>query len=125
MEPAHVAVLISAAVLAITVVQQLFGGGWRLSAKLSSMESAFTKSMADLKADLDERSERYVKDYGETAAAIRLKLHEIELDIAKNYTRRESFYQVNAENSTKLEAAFKRIDVRLERMEAKIDSKNA
>lgn len=125
METAHVAVLISGTVLAITVVQHLFGGGWRLASKLSSLETSLKQSMTDLKADIDERSDRYAKDYGETAAAIRTKMHEIELDMAKHYMRHDSFYQANSENKDNIEAAFKRIDIRLERMEKKIDEKNA
>jgi len=125
MEAQNVALLISATSLVIIIAQHLFGGGWRLSAKLSTMQAELQKSVKELKDDIDERSERHNKDYGATAAAIRQRVHELELHVANNFMRRDSFYQVNGENAQKIEAAFKRIDTRLERMEEKIDKRNA
>lgn len=125
MDTATTALAISAVGLAITVGLKVFDGGWGLSSKLSAMELKLSRAIAEVKEDIDSRSNQATHNTGETIAALRQKIHDVELYASNNFMRRESFYEVNRENTQNLKSAFDKIDARLERMEAKIDSQHS
>lgn len=91
--------------------------------KLSRVEIALHDAIAEGRKETDDRIDRQGRDVGETIAAIREKVREVELFIRDTYMRRDSFYQVQTSMEASMKALGEQIDKRLERMEAKIDSK--
>jgi hypothetical protein len=122
MEVATWAVLIAAGMFGLHLVVQLVGGGWNLSSRLSQMETALRKAIEDSKSEVEARQDKSVKDFGETASALREKIREVELFCRDTFMRRDSFYEVNKANSEALNSLGSEIKARLERMEAKIDA---
>lgn len=64
------------------------------------------------------------RDTGEVTAALRQKITEVELFNRDTFMRRDSFYEVMKGYGADMRSQFEKIDSRLERMEAKIDSKS-
>jgi hypothetical protein len=73
---------------------------------------------------VQEKQSRASHDVGETIAAIREKIREVELFNRDTFLRRDELYKVTAQNSEALKSVGEKIEARLERMEAKIDAKN-
>ena len=102
--------------------------------KLSRVEIALRQAIQESRNETDDRIERQGREFGETARAalehIRKveadgleKVREVELFIRDTFMRRDSFYQVQTSMEASMKALWDAIDKRLERMEAKIDSK--
>lgn len=64
------------------------------------------------------------REVGEIATAIRSKIQEVELFTRDTFVRRDSFMEAMRGFGTDMRSQFDKIDARLERMEAKIDTKN-
>jgi hypothetical protein len=82
-----------------------------------------------LNAKIDSKVDRQSREFGETVAAMREKMRELELYCRDTFVRRDGFYQVKAELSSDIKAMVgmigslgSKIDARLERMEQKIDN---
>jgi hypothetical protein len=101
------------------------------------VRNAISEARKDIDAKLDAlagkvdgKIDRSSREFGETVAALREKFRELELYCRDTFVRRDGFYQVKAELSADIKAVTGMIDstsakieARLERMEAKIDSK--
>ena len=72
----------------------------------------------------DDELDSVGRSFGESLAAIREKIREVELFCRDTFLRRDSFYEVTKGVTADLKALSDRIETRLERMEAKIDSRN-
>lgn len=113
----------SAASLLLTVLQRIWGDSWGLAGKLAEMERGLRQAITDSTKEVEEKQSRASHDVGETIAAIREKIREVELFNRDTFLRRDEFYKVTAQNSEALKSVGEKIEARLERMEAKIDAK--
>lgn len=109
---------IAVAAFVVNLLVLVIGGTWRLS----RMEVALRDEISKSRAEIEERQDRLSRECGESVAAVREKIREVELFCRDTYVRRDSFYKVADEFSAGMKALGDKIDARLERMEAKIDS---
>lgn len=105
--------------LIATLLLMTAGGVW----KLSRVESALRKDITDSRDEIEEKQRQHSREFGETVAAIRQKVADVELYGANNYVRREGFYKVQEALTADIKAMGDKIELRLSRMETKIDSK--
>lgn len=68
-----------------------------------------------------ERTNVQAREFGETVAAVRLKVQEVELFSRDTFLRRVSFYKAQENIETSITRFAEKIETRLERMEEKID----
>lgn len=122
----HPYILIAGFVLNLILIA--VGGTW----KLSRVEASINKNIVDHRKELDEKivllmqefERRIVENerrYGETANALRTKIHEVETWARDEFVRKGSFGAVAAEIKVSVGDLGKEIKTRLERMEEKID----
>lgn len=123
MDTAVVAILIAGSTLLLNLGIHIYGGGWNLSSKLSTMEQSLRVSINEAKNEIEDRQDRMTRDAGETASAIRQKIHEIETWARDEFVRKNSFELVLSRTERVMGEQFGKIDARLERMETKLDSK--
>ena len=124
MEVATWGVLFAGGMFGLHLIVQLVGGGWNLSSRLSQMEQTLRKAIEDSKSEVEARQDKSIQDFGETAAALREKIREVELYCRDTFMRRDSFYEANKANGEALNSLGTEIKARLERMEAKIDARH-
>lgn len=113
---------------AVTVIVGFFihlgciiaGGTWALSQLKASVIAALTEHQKETDAEFAVVR----REIGETGAALRQKINEVELWARDNYVRREGFYKVRDDLDAAISKLGDKIDNRLERMEAKIDNKS-
>lgn len=91
MDAATIAVMISAATFLVMLMQNLFGGGWRLKGQLSSMEMRLRAAIETSRTEIEERQDRGSHDIGEAFAAMREKIREVELFSRDTFVRRDEF----------------------------------
>jgi hypothetical protein len=98
-----------------------FAGGivW----KLSRVETSLRADIVQARDEVEARSDKSIHDVGESLQAMRQKIADVELDMLKNYVRRDGYYKERAELSTDIKELGDRIEKRLDKMEAKIDEK--
>lgn len=84
-----------------------------------------------ISSEIERHRERFEHDVdsirlniGEVAAALRQKVTEVELFTRDTFMRRDSFYETINSVRQDIRGQFEKIDTRLERMEAKIDTKS-
>jgi hypothetical protein len=113
----------------IMILAGAFGVSMRVTWKASQIKADILASIADhAKEDGEEftsvRNEidTTARSFGESFAAIREKIREVELFGRDTYMRRESFYKTMEMLSSDLKSNFLKIETRLDRMETKIDS---
>lgn len=95
------------------------GGTWALSQLKASVIAALTEHQKEVDAEFAAAR----REFGETGAAIRQKIHEIELHAEQTFVRRDGFYKVRDDLADSIKTLGDKIDKRLDRMEEKIDSK--
>lgn len=105
--------------LILTLIGMSAGGVWQLS----RVESALRKDITHARDEIEAKLDQEVRHFGETIAAIRQKVADVELYAANNYVRRDGFYKVQEEIKAELAKVVEKLEKRLERMEVKIDSK--
>lgn len=126
MAEVHPYILIAGFVLNLILIA--VGGTW----KLSRVEASINKTIFDHRREIDERivelmqefERRIVENerrYGETVAALRTKIHDVETWARDEFVRKGSFSLVAAEIKISVGDLGKEIKTRLERMEGKID----
>lgn len=107
------------AAFVVNLLVLVVGGTWRLS----RMEVALREEISKSRAEVEERHDRISREFGETIAAIREKIREVELFCRDTFVRRDGFYKVRDELALDIKTLGEKIEARLERMESKIDSK--
>ncbi len=95
------------------------GGIW----KLTRVETALRECINASRVDVEEKQDRHSREFGETIAAIRQKVADIELFAANHYVRRDGFTQVQAQLTSDIQHLGDKIEERFIRLEAKIDTK--
>lgn len=105
--------------LALNVSVAVVGATWGIAKIKDAVRDALDAHKREIDVELDALG----RSFGETAQALRQKINDVELDMAKSYMRRESFYQVKGEMSSEIKEFRKELKDRLDRLETKIDSK--
>jgi len=114
-----VAEWVAIAALALNVVVAIVGVTWGIARIKEAVRAEIDAHRDRFSGDIDELR----KGFGETVAALRQKISEVELYAANQYVRREGFYEVQKQLAGDIKAMGEQIAARLERMELKIDSK--
>lgn len=122
--------LIAGGALLFTILCAAVSLTWRISRLELSLRKEIRSSHdeVDIKhataaREYEERNEQNIKMFGESSAALRQKIHEVELWMRDTFVRRDGYYKVQEAMENSIKALGDKIDIRLERMEAKIDSK--
>jgi hypothetical protein len=123
MDSSTIAVLISAAGLAVIILDRVWGGSWKLSGKLASMETGLRQAINDSREEVEERQDNATHDIGETIAAIREKVREVELYVRDKYIEKNDFIIQMQRSNELIQMNFANITARLDRMEKKLDQK--
>jgi (p)ppGpp synthase/HD superfamily hydrolase len=98
--------------LIVTLVSMAGGGVW----KLSRVEAALRKDINDAREDIESKQERQSREFGETVAAIRQKVHDVEMYAANNYVRLDGFYKVRDELREDIRELGVQLNKRLDKM---------
>lgn len=105
--------------LIVTLISYAAGIVW----KLSLVEKALRSDINKARDEIEEKQQQSVHDFGETIAAIRQKLSDVELYAANNYVRRDGFYKVQEMLTSDIRALGDKIEARFVRLETKLDTK--
>lgn len=116
---ADLSLYIALAAFGVNMIGTIVGVTWKLSRVELSLRAAIT----DERRDIDENMERKTREYGETAAALRTKIHEVEVYMRDTFVRRDGFYKVKDELSAEMRGIAQQLNQRLDRLEAKIESR--
>lgn len=91
--------------------------------KLTRVESSLRENINEAKNEIESKQDNIVHDFGETIAAIRQKVSDVELFGAQNYVRRDGFYKVQEQLTADIRTLGDKMDARFQRLEVKIDTK--
>lgn len=122
-DPATIAAVIAALALVTNLVTNFLSGSWKINTRLSEIENGLREAIAQAKTEIEERQDAHRREMGEAIHALRTKINEVELNSAKEYIRRDSFYTVRNELASQIAGVADRMEARLVRMEGKIDTK--
>lgn len=114
-------VLVAVAGFVLNFICTVAAGVW----KLSQLEGSLRTDIGKAKDEIESRQDSNTRQIGETIAALRQKINDVELYSANNYVRREGFYKVQEQLTNDVKSLGEKIEKRLERMEGKIDSVQA
>ncbi len=115
-----VAEIIAATGLILNIIVALVGLTWGIG----KVRDTIRKEIEDHREKFDNELHQLRLNTGEVATALRQKITEVELFNRDTFMRRDSFYEVMKGYGADMRSQFEKIDQRLERMEAKIDSKS-
>ena len=112
----------------LNVVVLLVGGTWALSRHARSIENAIFKSRAETDGEIDKlrmelRTEHddFLRRFGDSLAAIRQKLTDVELWARDEFVRRDDFYRILDGINKSITALGDKIDARIDKLEGKIE----
>jgi hypothetical protein len=105
---------IALAAFALNFVGTIVGVTW----KLTRVEIALRDAITAERREIDGHMERQSREFGETAAALRQKIHEVEVWSRDTFVRSDGFQSVKNELSQEMKDIAKLINQRLERIEA-------
>lgn len=115
--PLTFAEIIALGSLAFNMIAAIVALTWGLGRVRDAVRDEIDANRDRFDADIDNLG----RSFGETAAAIREKVREVELFTRDTFIRRDSFYKSWELLSADMKAQFARLDSRLERMETKLD----
>lgn len=115
----HVTPYVAVAAFALNFVATIIIGTW----KLGQLQLAIGDKITHARSEIEDRQDSHLREFGETAAAIRQKVADVELYTANNFIRREGFYKVQEQLTGDIKTLGEKIETRLLRMEVKLDSK--
>jgi hypothetical protein len=113
-------VIFGAAGFVINIVVLTVGG----IMALSRAEASIRETINDHRAEIEDEFVRVRKEVGETTAAIRQKVTEVELWGRDNFVKKETFTQVTERFEKSIQNMGDRLETRLLRMESKIDKQS-
>jgi hypothetical protein len=105
--------------LALNLGIALVGATWGIA----KIKEAVRSEIATHKEKIDNDLDQMGRSFGETAQAIRQKVHDIETWARDEFVRKGSFEGAVNRMEVTVGSQFAKLEARLERMEAKIDSK--
>jgi len=123
MDNATIAVIVAAAALVLNLGQSIFGGGWHLKTNLADVETRLKKAIDDSKREIDDQQDTAVHDFGETVAALKEHVRQVEFHLRDNYIRKDDFVVQMKSHDDLLRLNFANITSRLERIENHLDQK--
>lgn len=110
------------------IVAQTAGFLWKLHTEANSIRDTITDHQAATNAEFaNVRRETFDmivglrREFGETAAAIRQKVNEVELFCRDTFLRQESFYKANDETRIEIRALGDKMDIGFVRLNERID----
>ncbi len=105
-------------------------GTWKLSRVEASIRKAINLSRKEIddkidqmRREIDGELDRARREAGETGAALREKVAQVELFCRDTYVRRDSFYKVADEFRADVKSMRENIEAHLVRLEEKIDAR--
>lgn len=110
---------VAAAAHIVALIVLAASGVW----KLTRVENALSEKITRSRDEIEARQDTATREVGETIAALRQKVAEVELYAANNYVRRDGFYKVRDQMTSDIKELRRELVERLDRMEVKIDSK--
>lgn len=84
--------------------------------QLSRVELRLSEKITDERQEIDEHLERQAREFGEVAAALRQKVHEIEVWARDTFVRREGFYQVRDDLKNDIKDMGAQINTRIDQL---------
>jgi|SRR6185369_2971213 len=120
---AILALIFAGITLAFNLGQRVFGGGWNLSKALAAVEKGLREAIDESKHEIEERQDKAVHDVGETIAAIKEHVRQVEFHLRDNYIRKDDFLIHMKQHDDFLTVNFANITQRLERIEKKQDER--
>lgn len=112
---------IAAGMLALNLIQRLFGGGWNLQRTLGAMELRLKEAIADSKREVEDKQRDAAHAVGETVSALKEHVRQVEFHLRDNYIRKDDFMVHMKSNDDLLRLNFDNITQRLERIEKRLD----
>ena len=106
--------------LCLNVGIAVVGATWGISKIKDAVRDAIEKHREKYDNDLDHLG----RSFGEGLAAIRQKVHDLETWIRDEFVRKASFDNSATRMERAISDQFDKLEKRLDRMEAKIDSKS-
>lgn len=121
---------IALAAFAVNMIGTIVGVTWKLSRVELSLRQAITIERREIDehmerqlGEIDDRLERQSREFGETASALRQKVHEVEVWARDTFVRRDGFYKVKDELSAEIKGVAAQIYQRLDKLEAKMEAR--
>lgn len=115
----NIGTVIVGAAFVLNLLGTVVGVTW----KLSRVETSIKDALKVERREIDEAIDRVRQEAGEMGHALREKIREVELHGRDTFMRRDSFYESQKAQSADIKTLIDQVQARLERMEAKIDSK--
>jgi len=115
-DPWTIATVIAAIALVVNLVQRIFGAGSNLPIALAAVEARLTIAIDGARKEIEERQDVHVHDTGETIAALKEHVRQVEFHLRDNYVRKDDFSEM-------LRINFLNITSRLDRIEKTLDTK--
>jgi hypothetical protein len=105
----------------LNVVVLLIAGTWALSRHGREIEGEIDKLRMELRTEHDD----FMRRFGDSLAAIRAKVNEVELWARDEFVRRDDFYRILDGINKSITALGDKIDARTDRLESKIEQLRA
>lgn len=112
----------------LNVVVLAIGGTWALSRQARTIEGAIfaNRQQTDgefekLRHELHLEHDDFLRRFGDSLAAIRQKVSEVELWARDEFVRRDDFYRILDGINKSIAALGEKIDARTDRLETKIE----
>lgn len=121
MESSSIAILISAAGLAVIILDRVWGGSWKLASRLAALEKSVDEAISKTEDKILEKHHTDVKLIGDSMFALREKVNEVEKTMARDYVDKEFFLEMWKQNASAIETSFKLVHARFDRIEQIID----
>lgn len=110
-----VAVGVAIAGLAINILATVATVAWKMSRVELSMKLALREAMEESTKEIDGRIDMHVRYFGETVAAVRQKIVEVELFARDTFLRKDESHQAIEQLGDRIEAQLTRLERRLDK----------
>lgn len=112
----------------LNVVVLAIGGTWALSRQAQTIQESISVSRREtdtefqkLRDEIHLEHDDFLRRFGDSLAAIRQKVSEVELWARDEFVRRDDFYRILDGINKSITALGEKIDARVDRLESKLE----
>lgn len=112
----------------LNVIVLAIGGTWALSRQAQTIQESISTSRREtdsefqkLRDEIHLEHDDFLRRFGDSLAAIRQKVSEVELWARDEFVRRDDFYRILDGINKSITALGEKIDARVDRLESKLE----
>ncbi len=115
----YAALIVSIGALAVTLFKNNSSSVWALSDRLNKLDETRTETRRQIEAKIEDKNDEKTKQFGETIRSYAEHMRLLELEVYKNFVRRDTFDSTVKSVTDMINQRFDRLEQEIKELRSK------